>query len=135
MMRWSFYRADTGEFTGDRYSAPDDSMLDVNTPAGCIAVEGHHDHLSKRVVDGRVVDYQPPKPSVDHEWNGSRWVLNASAVARNSTRARALARIADLERRAIRPSQELQLNPDDAEARARLADLRAQIAAQRVLLA
>ncbi|HTV76653.1 MAG TPA: hypothetical protein VMF03_00215 [Steroidobacteraceae bacterium] len=45
-----------------------------------------------------VVDYQPPAPSADHEWNptAKRWVPNAAAQASANAKAAARARHAEL---------------------------------------
>lgn len=77
---WSFADAE-GRFTGRTYAGPAE-FLSINTPEGCVAVLGMHDHLSRRLdlETGEVVDYRPPKPEgslyVDHVWNDEarRWV-------------------------------------------------------------
>lgn len=82
----SFYRLDTGLFTGRTYSG-DERHLRV--PAGDGVVPGEHDHLSRRVdlTTGQVVDYQPPAPpDTEHEtfaWDASikRWVGTPTAAA------------------------------------------------------
>lgn len=95
-MIWSFYDLSTGIFTGTTFSGPK-NMLPLNTPEGCGACMGTHDHLSRRfdLETGEVVDWQPPKPD-DNEletfsWDNRtrRWVAapTANAVAR-SVRAR-----------------------------------------------
>lgn len=111
MKHWSFYRADTGELTGDRYSAPDESGLSQNTPPGCVAVEGRHDHISRRVdvATGQVISYQPPQPSPDHEWTGERWRLNPAAQDRARQRRAAQASIDALEAQQPRAARELLL--------------------------
>lgn len=45
-----------------------------------------------------LVDYQPPAPSADHEWNvdAKRWQLSAAATDRVNRQAAAVARIAEL---------------------------------------
>jgi hypothetical protein len=64
-------------------------------------VEGNHDHLSKRVelATKTVVEYQPPAPSQDHEWNATtkRWQPSAVARAKAASRAEDIAKIAALE--------------------------------------
>lgn len=48
-----------------------------------------------------VVDYQPPAPSTDHEWNPAtrRWQLTAVATAAAADRARLTAELAALEKK------------------------------------
>lgn len=46
MTTWSFYKTDTGLFTGGTYSG---ALLKENTPDGCLPIEGRFDHLSQRV--------------------------------------------------------------------------------------
>jgi len=75
---YSFYRADDGHFTGARVTlahvtsidqetgeqttAPDLGLLALNTPDGCVPMEGAFDYLSQRVdlETGEVVAYAPP---------------------------------------------------------------------------
>jgi hypothetical protein len=120
----SFYNKTTGLFNGTHFVASDDSAVEMNTPADHVAIEGHHDHLSRRVdienpetIDVyialdksdtptkvtryNVVDYQPPPPapSVDYEWNPQtkRWVQIRTAADRELYRRIASARIKELE--------------------------------------
>lgn len=109
---WSFYDPATGALTGRTYAGPE-SLLALNTPPGHHALKGHHDHLSKRVdlQSGAVVDWQPPQPSPDHQWDqqSRRWQLSASAQERQAARAEALERIAALEAAQHRAVRELLL--------------------------
>jgi hypothetical protein len=97
----SFCHADTGLFNGRTLTVTNDDAIALNTPPDHIAVEGRHDHLSKRVdiATGQVIDYEPPAPSEDHEWNTEtkRWQLSAAVEAKAQARAAAAARIAELE--------------------------------------
>jgi hypothetical protein len=131
---WSFYDLNTGRLTGRTFTGLEDHLA-INTPPGCATVKGVHDALSKRVdlETGALVDYQPPQPDEDHEWDAStrRWRKRADVVEREWRRERARTQIADLERRQSRPMRELQIDPANAEARARLADIDAQITALR----
>lgn len=131
-MRWSFCDASTGLFSSIRYSGP---SVEENTPAGMIAIEGDFDPLSQRVelTTLQVVDWQPPKPDDDHEWQPSirRWVLTRGASERAARRAVALARIAALETAQARPVRELQIDPLNTRARERLLEIEAEIAALR----
>jgi hypothetical protein len=134
---WSFYDPNTGRLTGRTFTGLEDHLA-VNTPAGYVAVKGVHDALSKRIdlETGAVIDYQPPQPDADHEWDVGtrRWRRRADVVEREWRRERAGAQIADLERRQLRPMRELQLNPDNVEARTRLEQIEAQIVALRSVI-
>lgn len=83
MKQWAFYSLTDGRFTGQTFSSDDLSMLKANTPAGSGAIEGEFDRLSQSVdvktLD--VVDYRPPQPDDDHEWDSTekRWVLTRDA--------------------------------------------------------
>jgi hypothetical protein len=108
MRHFAFYDALTGIFSSARFALSDASTgihaaeLALNTPPGLIAIEGDYNFLAQRVdlTTGHVVDYQPPAPSADHEWNAEtkRWQLNATAVDRANRRTAAIARIAELDR-------------------------------------
>ena len=140
---WHFYDLSTGLFTGQSFSAAREADLARNTPPGCGACEGVRDPYSQRVdlKTGEVVDWQPPEPSPDHEWDAQtkRWQLSAAAAEREARRAQALARIRALEalqHRALReavlgiaPSEE-----DRARGAMTLAEIDQEIAALRPLL-
>ena len=85
----SFADAETGIFTG-RVFRGTRRLLALNTPPGCIAVDGRHDPRTSRVdlATGQVVRYEA---APDHE---------AEARAR---RRRLKRRIASLEQRELRP--------------------------------
>jgi hypothetical protein len=125
---WSFYDPATGLLTSRKFSGPE-NMLALNTPTGHAAVEGHYDHLSKRVQDGKVVEYQPPQPSGDHEWNKDslRWELSAGARTRRNAHITAMAQIAILEEASLRPLREIALGIDADAARKRLEEINVQI--------
>ena len=117
----SFFHKETGALHGNQLICSDDAVVALNTPPDHIAVDGHYNCLSQRVdvpmppelVDDinqygctvgkrivhRVIDYVPPSPSTEHEWNPEtkRWVLNLATVAEEQKRAAATARIAQLE--------------------------------------
>lgn len=97
MKEWSFYDPETGVISPHRVTISHPGQLACNTPAGLVAIEGHHDPLSKRVVDGKVVDWQSPQPSPDHDWDGRRWNLKPEAQERVHQRRRAAAAIGELE--------------------------------------
>jgi hypothetical protein len=103
---YSIFDADTGLLAGRAFSTDIADPVEharivaMNTPDGHGAVEGEHDHLSRRVdiATGAVVDYQPPAPSTDHEWSVAmkRWQFTAPAQAALERRRTALARHAEL---------------------------------------
>jgi hypothetical protein len=101
MKTWHFYDPATGLFTGHRLAATSDSIVEKSTPSGQAAFQfdGQLDWRSTKIVDGKLVDYQPPAPSADHEWNAEtkRWQLIAAASERQARRANAHSRIASLE--------------------------------------
>lgn len=120
MRRWSFYRLTDGAFTGQRLMSSEDALAG-NTPPGCAALEGEFDHQSQRVdlQTGAVVDDQV--------------LAEASRRSREQQQRRdhAALRIAELERKQLRPQRELQIDPTNEAARTRLAEIDAQIAALR----
>jgi hypothetical protein len=132
----SLYDPATGLFTGAVISVHPD-QLEANTPAGFKLIDGAHDHLSKRVdvETGKVVEYQPPPPSPDHEWNEAtkRWQLTdaarAAAVADQAARSAIAAAEAGSDR-AVREAL-LQLLPKDSPARQKLQQVDDAIAAER----
>lgn len=115
----SFYHKETGLLTGNQLIVSDNDMLAANTPANHIAIDGHYDNLSQKVdianptflettgMDGEavqtpvysVIDYQPPQPSTDHEWNDEtkRWQLSAAAAGKINRSNAARIRISQLE--------------------------------------
>lgn len=118
MKSYSFYDRRSGLFIGKTRTVPDSRRVDeIVVPDGCGMVEGTIDHLSKRVdlVSGLVVDYQPPQPDADHEWNKSsrRWEKRAAVVAREYRRKTGLARIAELESKQARIEREIRLRPEE----------------------
>lgn len=94
---WSFYRLDTGLFTGRTFTGPGYALA-ANRRPGEGVLEGIHDHRRKRVdlSSMTVVEYQAP-PEVDP-------ILVQE-------------RIEALERRQLRTMREilLKLAPDEAE--------------------
>jgi len=84
-----FYHEQTGLLLSHTLTASNERDVGPNTPAGHKAIDvpkAGLDHLSQRVdvATGAVVDYQPPQPSDDHEWNHvtKRWDLNHAALER-----------------------------------------------------
>lgn len=119
MKTWSFYDPSTGRFVKRTWSGPL-TDLDANTPSGCAVIDGKYDDLSQRVdlKTGEVVDYQPPQPSSEHEWqenvaNGRpRWVLNAEAIDAKIKDAAARDALKALDEKRVRALSELYENPD-----------------------
>ncbi len=115
----SFYDPLTGLFVGRTFAGPE-GTLERNIPPGHAAIEGIHDHLSKKVdlKTGDVVDHQPPQPTPDHEWHSQskRWRLSPDADARQLRRASAKGQIDMLERKALRMLRELALDPAAVDA-------------------
>jgi hypothetical protein len=143
---WSFYDRETGLFRQKRVTCPDNFDIRSKTPDGCCAIEGTFDPLSQRVVmsepvygdgiDGLsqpvVVDWQPPRPSEDHEWDADRrrWVLRPSVAERRSRKGAAESRSAEVDRKSIRALREavIALLPEGDPVRARLLEHEAEIA-------
>lgn len=143
MRHVTFYHAQTGRLNGLSLIVSDDEAIALNTPADHVAIdhpqEHQLDHLCQQVdvATGQVVDYQPPQPNADHEWDAEtkRWKLNAVVAAKQAQSASALAQIRALEGAQLRPHRELALDPSNAEARKRLESIEGQIAALRFVLA
>jgi hypothetical protein len=140
---YHLYHATTGLFVGQTF---DTNLYDAkaaadfarsNTPAGHAVYEGNvADHGSQRVdiTTGKLINYQPPQPSADDEWNADlkRWVVKADVLAKQQASAAALAQINALESKGIRAMRELALGM--AGAHDRLASIEVEIAALRTAL-
>jgi hypothetical protein len=133
MILASFYDKATGLLNGVLFTASDEAVVALNTPEGHAAIDGHHDHTRKRVnVDTKeVIDYQPPRPSADHEWNdeSKRWQLTEAAADKIVRSNAARARIAQLEASQHRHVREHCLGMPGAANR--LKEIDAEIAALR----
>lgn len=140
MTQFHFYDQNTGLLHGNSIvlNAPEDNdaTLMRNCPIGHKPVQGNLHPLTQRVdiATGQVIDYQPPAPSVDHEWNADtkRWQLSAAVVATAEARTVALAAIVSLETQGIRSMRELALGLPGAQERVTAID--AQIAKLRLSL-
>jgi hypothetical protein len=123
MRRWSFYRLSDGAFTGQCLMSSQDALAG-NTPPGCAALEGNYDHRSQRVdlQTGTVVD------------DAALAEENRRSREQQQRRDHATLSIAELERRQLRPTRELQIDPTNAEARSRLEAIETQIAGLRTSL-
>jgi hypothetical protein len=117
---WAFFDPVTGLFAGRTYGGSSVEGLKNNTPEGCAAIEGMYDHLAQRVdiITGEVVDYQPPQPSADHEWNADtkRWQLTAAAQDVINADAIARAQLEAIDRQSIRALREAALGKPEAVA-------------------
>jgi hypothetical protein len=135
----SFYHKVTGVLHAVQVIASSDEVVALNTPPEHLAIEGHHDPLSKRVdvTTGAVVEHQPPAPSTDHAWNDEtkRWALKPEIAVAQARRAAALTQIATLEASQQRAMRELLIDLNDATAKQRLLDIDEQIGALRSGLA
>lgn len=136
MKAYSFFHAQTGAVAGHVFLTDDKLLVKQNTPDGHVAFEGRLDHLSQRVdvVTRKPVDYQPPAPSNDHEWDAGsrRWKLKSAAQAALDAHRIAHADIVALEASQPRALRENALGV--AGARERLQSIEDQIAALRAKL-
>jgi hypothetical protein len=91
-----FYDEGTGLWTGARYQGPTEDVP-ANQPAGSVPMPACEFPHAMRLVDGTLVDYQPPRPDTEHEWNATerRWRKTAAAVQKDSEAERAKCTIND----------------------------------------
>lgn len=126
-----------GLWTGRTLDVPE-SEVEANTPSGYSAIASVDAPHAKRLVDGVLVDYQPPQPSADHEWDDTekQWHLSAAAAARAAAKTAAQQRINELERQQARAVREQLLNRGGtpAELRKRLEDIDDEITTLRSVL-
>jgi len=86
---YSFYKLDTGLFTGARFHGMHE-WLSMNRPDGCGFLLGEFDHLRQRVDTdtGQVLDYIPPAPPStefeSYEWdtNKKQWEAKLSPAGK-----------------------------------------------------
>lgn len=85
MSMCSIFRLDTGIFTGDRIGGEPEFVL-RNTPNGCGAWPGEHDHRRVRVdlATQSLLAYQPPAPP-DNAWHTWVWRVDESRWGREPT--------------------------------------------------
>jgi hypothetical protein len=126
-VNWSYFDSKTGLFLSKKCSTPPDERPAARD--GFELIEGDFDHLSQRfdLTTREIVDYQPPQPSPDHEWNekARRWQLSPKAAQAEADDAIARAAIARLEQQQLRSMREAILG--DEQAKARIADIDRQI--------
>jgi hypothetical protein len=128
--RWAYFDLTTGLQVGHFIEGTEEDAI-ANAPPNSRAIpDVPHPH-AKRLVDGVLVDYQPPAPSPDHEWNDAEkeWRLSAAAKRTMQERNAALSQINVLEQSQARALRELALG--DETARDRLTVIDEQIAALR----
>lgn len=135
MRHVTFYDEHTGALHPLTIIASSDEAVELNTPSGYVVIDhppdGRYDHESQRVdlSTGKVVGYQPPQPSPDHEWNAEtkRWTPNAETRARLHTVRVARARVAELTAQQHSLVRRLALDQADQTARAALGAIDAEI--------
>jgi len=100
MSTYAIYRVSDGQIVSHVTCHP--RQLERNTPKGFASKEGSYDALSQRidVETGLIVDYQPPQPDADHEWDAQakRWNKRAEVVDRETKRLARRARADELRR-------------------------------------
>lgn len=67
-----------------------------------------------------------PRPDEFHDWNGGGWTIN-NALVNEANNARILLEILEIEEKQLRSTREMLLNPSNDYAKAKLADMEAQI--------
>jgi hypothetical protein len=99
----------------------------LNCPPGHKVHDGGVDPLAQRkdIETGKVIDYVPPSPGADFEWNSIslRWQISAAVQAKADARTAALAGIAALEASQHRAVRELAIGTPGALARLQQIDL------------
>lgn len=127
MSRHCFYHKDTGVFHNTVVVTDDESQIAVNTPPGHIAIECDCDTLSYKidVVSREVVDYKPPQPSADHEWNCTtkRWQISEAEKGRRADIRQAQERLDRIESTQHRLMRKLILDSGDSASREQLSAL------------
>jgi len=144
MKSWSFASEQTG-LIAETVVQCSERRIGENTPVGMVAIEGHHDHLSKRVdlATGEVVDWQPPAPPdtdlETFEWDAApkrpRWISKPTAKA--LVRAENAAIVAQIEReeaKQTRSIRELALTPSSKPAKDALQAIENKVAELRATL-
>lgn len=139
MKSYSYYYAESGLFTGR-------STARISLPReieGCLYIEGIFDHLSQRIdiATGKVIDYQPPRPSADHEWvhdedgvRVRRWRLNKEAQEAINADKSARIELAEIDSRLIRYLDEKDEGTIDSVGLQKISELRERKKSLRLLL-
>jgi hypothetical protein len=110
------YSKADGTFTGKSSGARNPASLALPDTEEFGWVEGVTDWRAQRVdlKTGDVVDYQPPAPSKDHEWDGKRWVVKPEIKQEREESAEAIEKIRELEAQQHRRVRELLAATDPA---------------------
>lgn len=114
---YSFYNSTTGLFTGG-YFIGDEEAVQLNIPGQLQIIEGRYDALSQMVVNGQVIDYQPPSPGDNYVWDtlAKRWVLSAAAQQAADADVAARAQLTAIDLASIRALREAAIGNADAVA-------------------
>lgn len=98
-----------------RHLSCGDKQLHLNVADHELAVPGRHDLYASRYDEQTqsVVDYQPPQPDADYEWNEQtkRWQKREAVLLREQRRTVAQTRIDQLETKQARILRELEIDP------------------------
>lgn len=134
MKMFRFYHRATGVIHPTKFQTTDERSAERNRPDDeHLVIEGDANHLCQRVaveqLTPTLVPYQPPQPSLDHEWTENGWQLSAAAIKQREKRRWALIQIASLEASQGRAIREHVLG--NADGTKRLQAIEAQIAALR----
>lgn len=152
-MKACFYHRETGVFHAYKYVGPIEQLAN-NTPADHLVYLEEVDPLSAKfdLETGNILDYVPPQPSADHEWNPEikRWRIKPEVSELNFRSVTAKAKLQALDQSELRAISDLLAhiefdNPSEAaqddtqtptpdedehakllEARAKLLEVRAQ---------
>lgn len=130
--RKSLYLVSTGELTGTVLTGTAE-FIAANTPDGVAAISGQHDAASARVVDGGVVEWQPPQPDENHEWSVARrrWILTPVARKALNDHDAALRALQTLDVKRSRALADHLLQPDQSTLR-RLAEIESEADRHRI---
>lgn len=135
MRHVTFFHKETGILNGKHLLVSDDCAVALNIPADHEAIdhppEHMLDHLSQRVEveTGAVIDYEPPRPSEEHEWNAQvkRWQLRAEVVRERAVRTDNRLRVTQLRTDQHRFALRVLTDPEDDDARHALKRIRDEI--------
>lgn len=129
MTTYHEFNSETGIFTGRSFTTNTQNAEEfslANAEQGCSVIAGHFDSMCQRVdvATGDVVDWQPPQPSSEHEWDTvtRRWRLTEQAKTRVERIEQARTRILNLESGQHRAIRETMLGYDGAKNRLQAID-------------
>lgn len=113
----SFYKLDTGRFTGRQLDCDSKEAAERNMPKGCSWIAGQHDKMSKKVqvIEGKptVVDFSPEPGEIND-------------LRRKEGRSAARAELDGIDRRLVRYLADIAAGTLDAEGRRRFDALQAR---------